>query len=399
MVRLNRQTHNPRAIDSAFLVLCFAGLTAVSQAQTPNEFPLPNAKSTPQCIAPGPDGALWFAERQNSKIGRMTTSGTLTNEFSASAQSGSLTLRMQCITPGPDGNLWFTITETTNGVYGKITPAGLVTVFPTLITTARLFTIVSGPDGALWFTEAGFNVSRIGRITTAGVLTEYPVPTANGTFGIESSITVGPDGALWFTEWDANKIGRLDPTKRTGCETTPSLCITEYSIPGSGKSPYGIAAGPDGNLWFTEFNGNAIGRITPAGVVTEFPLSGSPQPRGIAAGADGALWFTEGAANKIGRITTAGQVSEVNVPTASSQPEGITTGPDGNIWFTELDGNKIARINLGSGGGSTPSPTPTRTPTLSVTPTRTPTGTSSGAPRGHVTPVSRPPVISQTGRQ
>src|SRR5439155_25862858 len=32
-----------------------------------------------------------------------------------------------------------------------------------------------------------------------------------------------------------------------------------------------IAAGPDGNLWFTEPAPNRIGRITPAGVVTEFP--------------------------------------------------------------------------------------------------------------------------------
>jgi hypothetical protein len=44
-----------------------------------------------------------------------------------------------------------------------------------------------------------------------------------------------------------------------------------------------IAAGPDGALWFTEFNANQIGRITPAGSITEYavptfdgePLEGS----------------------------------------------------------------------------------------------------------------------------
>ena len=45
--------------------------------------------------------------------------------------------------------------------------------------------------------------------------------------------------------------------------------ITEFPLP-TGGSPSGITAGPDGNLWFTEFNGNKIGRITPGGTTTGF---------------------------------------------------------------------------------------------------------------------------------
>src|SRR3954471_19246906 len=36
--------------------------------------------------------------------------------------------------------------------------------------------------------------------------------------------------------------------------------------------PLGITAGPDANLWFTERVGNKIGRITPAGTITEFTI-------------------------------------------------------------------------------------------------------------------------------
>jgi virginiamycin B lyase len=62
-------------------------------------------------------------------------------------------------------------------------------------------------------------------------------------------------------------------------------------------------------LWFTEHNGNKIGRITTAGVITEFPIpTAGSTPWGITAGPDGALWFAESNANKIGRITTAGGV-------------------------------------------------------------------------------------------
>ena len=39
--------------------------------------------------------------------------------------------------------------------------------------------------------------------------------------------------------------------------------------------------------------------------------------------------------NKLGRITTAGVITEYSVPTGGSQPLGVALGPDGNIWFTE----------------------------------------------------------------
>jgi len=56
----------------------------------------------------------------------------------------------------------------------------------------------------------------------------------------------------------------------------------------SGSRPWDIATGSDGNLWFTEFAGSHIGRITPSGTVTEFPYNGSTT-YGIAAGPDGGL--------------------------------------------------------------------------------------------------------------
>lgn len=68
----------------------------------------------------------------------------------------------------------------------------------------------------------------------------------------------------------------------SGLSRVPALGqgITEFSIPTHPAGPIGIAAGPDGNLWFAE-NTNAIdragqiGRITLAGVVTESRVSTS----------------------------------------------------------------------------------------------------------------------------
>jgi hypothetical protein len=57
--------------------------------------------------------------------------------------------------------------------------------------------------------------------------------------------------------------------------TLPAAPVTmiEYPTPMSGSYPIGVTAGPDGNIWFTEANGHKIGRITPAGVMTEFPAN------------------------------------------------------------------------------------------------------------------------------
>ena len=107
----------------------------------------------------------------------------------------------------------------------------------------------------------------------------------------------------------------------------------------------GITAGPDGNLWFTEPNANQIGRITPAGAITEFVIpTFNCDPQRIVAGPDGNLWFVEIGADQIGRITTTGVVTEFSVPTGLSGLFGIALGPDGNLWFTEIGANQIGRI-------------------------------------------------------
>jgi len=170
-----------------------------------SEFPIPTANSFTFGITAGPDGALWFAESAcfvlcsvtaGKKIGRITTSGTIT-EFPLS--TASLSLGGPVV--GPDGALWFT--ETGANKIGRITTTRAITEF-SVPTPTTLGGITIGPDGALWFTEPGVN--KIGRITTGGVVTEFPIPTADSGPG---SITAGPDGAVWFTEYTGKKIGRI----------------------------------------------------------------------------------------------------------------------------------------------------------------------------------------------
>jgi streptogramin lyase len=185
------------------------------------------------------------------------------------------------------------------------------------------------------------------RAAAQSLVTEFPLPTAVAD---PRGIAAGPDGNLWFTERGSNKIGRI----------TPAGVVTEFLVPTPGSGPDGITAGPDGNLWFTETSANKIGRITPTGFITEFPVpTPASQPIAITAAPDGNLWFTQFSGNQIGRITTAGVITEFPVPTAGSQPFGITVRSfDGNLWFTEFGGNQIGRITPAGVVTEFPLPTP-----------------------------------------
>jgi streptogramin lyase len=250
------------------------------------------------------------------------------------------------IAAGPEGNLWFTERNPEVGnQIGRITPSGTVTQFPVLVDSIPQG-ITNGPDGNLWFTEINNPEcvetcrSKVGRITPSGTRTEFFAGITSGSQPWE--ITAGPDGNLWFTEFnnpapsDTNKIARV----------TPSGTVTEFPFTSTVQhAPTGITAGPDGNLWFTERVADAIGRITPTGTITEFPVpTAGSGPVSIAAGADGGLWFTEENVKKIGRITPAGAVTEFSSGISSAaEPRTIAAGPDGNLWFGQ-DNGQIGRI-------------------------------------------------------
>src|SRR5260370_26145315 len=51
-----------------------------------------------------------------------------------------------------------------------------------------------------------------------------------------------------------------------------SVTITEYAVPTTDSFPALIAAGPDGNLWFPEHDGNNVAKVTTSGGFTEYPI-------------------------------------------------------------------------------------------------------------------------------
>ena len=175
----------------------------------------------------------------------------------------------------------------------------------------------------------------IGGAAPLGQVTKF----TSGLSGSTVMGSAGPDGNIWFLE--AHIIGKI----------TPAGVITEYS---SGLNPGNLlfrmgSEGPDGNMWFSDRGTTkAIGRITTDGTITEFNTGLNPgsNPGRLQSGPDGNMWFVDqGATKAIGFITPAGQISEVAL-SPTSNPNSVRTGPDGNIWFTDQGTPKaIGMIN------------------------------------------------------
>jgi len=206
---------------------------------------------------------------------------------------------------------------------------------------ADTFPVKTGPD----LSPNGDRDAFVAKVYH-GPAAEHPIPTANSD---PYGITTDAQDNIWFTESAGNQIGRLTPAAGAAAlsvRSTLAVTLTEYAIPTAHSTPSDIVLGPDGNLWFTEYGGDKIGRITPAGAITEYPLPQAGSAAiAIAVGPDGNLWFCEEGGNRIGKMNTSGTLlAEYNVPTANSGLNDIVAGPDGALWFTEYEGQKIGRI-------------------------------------------------------
>jgi virginiamycin B lyase len=307
---------------------------------TITEYKIPTPESSPEAIVIGSDGAAWFTETVGNKIGRISSNGTIT-EYAVptenSAPSG--------ITLGPDGAIWFT--ECNGNNIGRIATNGSISEYGVPTSKSGPEDITAGPDGALWFTEG---IGKIGRITTSGAFTEYPVPASSNSNPY--TITSGSDGALWFTE--ACAIGRIT----TGGTVTQYPLPNNYAAGSATPFLFGIAAVP-GAVWFVgqvDYSCcNApyalVRRITTDGNISDGYASGLPF--GIVAGPSGELWLTEqcvtprgyGCGALIGHIPAdSDSASEYKVRVPNSSPLGITLGSGGELWFADAGSNAIGQI-------------------------------------------------------
>lgn len=313
-----------------------------------------NAFSIQTLVSSG--GMLYWSD--GSSVGTMSTAGVAGSAYTIPNNGGNVQM-----TVGPDGNMWLTqaisqiqcyscqdyiVRMQTSGLAGAMNswvlpvPSGF-----TGSTHSNPVSIASGSDGNLWVTESNMNANQLARVTTSGVVTPYPIATDSNASALDlvQSVAAGPDGNLWFIITDeGNGYDEIGKSTTSGTITRYHL-PSAYSFSGPGSVQWnGIVSAPDGNLWFTEANGNRIGKITTAGTITEYPLPAGTNPQNIGVGPDGNLWLRCGCGSAGGaglvKVTTAGSASGPYLM-QNQQVLTLTTGPDQHLWFGSGGGNIV----------------------------------------------------------
>ncbi len=366
-------------------------------------------------IALAGDGNLWFSGGfAPTRIGRITPTGIVSYPVTGAASLPAFATGP--LAAGPDGNIWFADPVGGIGFSGAIgminVASGVAVEFdtPLLMATTQVNrstaqqqsctgavctpvaagtcvasgattcpTVATGPTPVAACAPAAANAGNAFTATSCATATMPPTRAASCTTSAANdgnaftattctgitpgaqayAIASGPGNKLWFTEYVANRIGRFDMRTRVATEYGP------LTAPATA-----IVAGPDGNVWFVENSSSGaapvVGRITPAGAITEITagLDAGQSIGAFTAGPDGSLWFvksgTGGAA--IGKIDPAtGGITFYSAGLFGSFPAlgAITAGPDGNVWFTDYLGGTIGRIapdgSIGQFASVTPS--------------------------------------------
>jgi streptogramin lyase len=128
--------------------------------------------------------------------------------------------------------------------------------------------------------------------------------------------------------------------------------MTLWPTPTAGANPEAIATSPTGAAtWFIEFTTSCVGKITPAGVITEFDTGISPLESVPALTGRAGVWFGTDH-NGIGRIDLAGNTSFYDIADDNAQASAIARDKGGNIWYIEWAGSSVGFINPAGGGNS-----------------------------------------------
>ena len=138
--------------------------------------------------------------------------------------------------------------------------------------------------------------------------------------------------------------------------------FTQYKVPTKNSEPRYVTVGSDGNLWFTEGNEfftpnpdpntggtfhTQIGRITPAGEITEFRVDGCQCfLNDIVQGPNNILYITTNS-NLLVSITTAGKVQPF-IETPFSVGDSLARRGD-NLWINDFNTGSIWRYNIPNG--------------------------------------------------
>ncbi len=261
-------------------------------------------------IVAGAYGRLWFVA--DGQLDYITQQGTITNVPTAFPPN--------TLARGWGGQIWFAGFNQ----FGRIALDGSISYFK--LHSQRINELLApGPDGDEWFATNGW---LVGKISQAGVSTMYELPGQHHRIG---QIVEGANGHLWF--------GRYKDVD----EMTTSGVLTQHPLPNNCFAGYSTVVDSAGNLWSNGQcnNQTMIERVTPTGSISLFP-----DPAGLVnlVSASGRYIWGTAHPHEVVRvdIKTGVESQPIVYPIRQGRPSdagGIAADFDGNLWWTSFAGD------------------------------------------------------------
>jgi streptogramin lyase len=203
------------------------------------------------------------------------------------------------------------------------------------------------PDGSLWLLVAapaqsgtGSENARLIRVTSEGKLAQQlPLPADTGG---GASLALDSQGRPWLALMSARggraSIFRLDGRR-----------LRRHPTPDLGSVIAGMAFDRQDRLWLAVPDKNAIVRLT-ADKIDSFLLP-TPKafPNAVFVSPQGEVWFTEWDGGRLGRILRDGAIREYPLPREEEMPVTLAFDGDGGVWFSTLFNYALFRLDPRSG--------------------------------------------------
>ncbi len=245
-------------------------------------FPLPFTKTAGiHSAIPAPDGTVWFSEAALGRIGHLNPLTKEVKEYQNPPLPDGRRTNAHTVRVDNDGRVW----ASGGPVITMLNPK---TEEFKHFDLGGTYANVVGKNGDQWFTSFRLD-GPIARVTKDGVLSKFSPPTN----GKPQRLELDADGIVWFTERQGNKIGRFDPKTET---------FKEFPLPGPEASPYAIGIDRNQMVWYSSHEQDTLNRLDPkTGEVIEYPYPHSEiSMREFFSDSQGRMWYGSSVNNKIG---------------------------------------------------------------------------------------------------
>ena len=404
-----------------FLFACLALLTAVAWAQPQTSYridtlaggfagdggPAVAARlNLPYDVAVDSSGNLYITDRNNHRIRKVDSTGTITTiagtgKDGFSGDGGPATQAQLNFPTGVavdgEGNLY--IADAPNDRIRKVDSIGTITTIAG--TGEQGFSGDGGPatqaqldhpravavdgEGNLYIADR--NNNRIRKVDSTGTITtiaggggfgEDGGPATQVRLNLPYGVAVDGTGNLYIADTNSDRIRKVDSTG-----TITTIAGTgERGFSGDGgpatqaslNSPFGVAVDGAGNLYIADQYNNRIRRVDSTGTITTiagteergFGGDGGPAtqaplflPTGVAVDGEGNLYIADQYNHRIRRVDSTGTITTIagtgerrfggdGGPAIRAQldaPSGVAVDGAGNLYIADASNHRIRKVD------------------------------------------------------